>query len=345
MRYIGGKSLLLDKIINAIKENATDIHSVIDIFAGSGVVSQRFKKEGYKVYSNDFLYFSYVINRCLVGINKPVNFTGLKQLNISDPLIYLNNLTIDKTNIKIKDCFIHNNYSPNKNCDRMYFQPKNALKIDIIRITIEEWYKNNFITEDEYYYLIASLVLAVPYISNVAGMYGAYLKFWDKRTYNDLELKSPELTFYENKCEVFNENYIDLLPKIKADVLYADPPYNGRQYLPNYHILETIAKYDYPEINGVTGMRNYDNQKSDFCKSTTAKDAFEKLIKYADVKYVVISYNNESLLSTEELTELCKKYAKENTFKLIEMDYRRYKSKIPNNDKGLKEQIYFFEKI
>lgn len=25
-----------------------------------------------------------------------------------------------------------------------------------------------------------------------------------------------------------------------SDLLYADPPYNSREYLPNYHVLETI---------------------------------------------------------------------------------------------------------
>ena len=161
---------------------------------------------------------------------------------------------------------------------------------------------------------------------------------------NNLELKKPDIIFSENESESFNLNCNDLLNSVSADLLYADPPYNSRQYLPNYHVLETIAKYDNPIISGVTGMRNYDEQKSEFCQKSKVSNAFEELIKKAKVKYIVISYNNESLLSTEELSNICKKYAKKDTFKLIEIDYRRYKSKIPNNEEGLKEQIYFFEK-
>lgn len=341
MRYIGGKSLLLNDIQKVINENTNNVNKIIDVFSGSGVVARRFKEQGYSVVSNDFLYFSYVLNRGTIDLNHEPTF---KNLGIKNPIEYLNNLKIENTGISLENCFIYKNYSPNGDCVRMYFQNKNAIKIDIIRITIEDWYENKKINDDEYYYLLSSLIAAVPYVSNITGVYGAYLKKWDIRTYNDLELKKPDIIFSEKESESFNLDCNDLLNSVSADLLYADPPYNSRQYLPNYHVLETIAKYDHPVISGVTGMRNYDEQKSEFCQKSKVRNAFEELIKKAKVKYIVISYNNESLLSTEELSNVCKKYAKKDTFKLIEIDYRRYKSKIPNNEEGLKEQIYFFEK-
>lgn len=341
MRYIGGKRLLLDDIQRVIEVNTNSVSKVIDVFSGSGAVSKRFKEQGYSVVSNDFLYFSYVLNRGTIDLNYVPTF---KNLGIVNPIEYLNNLRIEDTDICLENCFIYKNYSPNDDCARMYFQNKNAIKIDIIRITIETWHKNKKINDDEYFYLLSSLIEAVPYVSNITGVYGAYLKEWDIRTYNDLKLKNPKIIFSEKESESFNLNCNDLLNSVSADLLYADPPYNSRQYLPNYHVLETIAKYDYPLISGVTGMRKYDNQKSEFCQKSKVRYAFEELIKKAKVKYIIISYNNESLLSTAELVNICKKYAKKDTFKLIEIDYRRYKSKIPNNKEGLKEQIYFFEK-
>lgn len=341
VRYIGGKSLLLDNILKVIQNNTTDVKTVIDIFAGSGAVSKCLKENGYKVYSNDFLYFSYVLNRGTIDINKKPNF---EKLGIDDPITYLNNLKIEDTDYKLKDCFIYNNYSPHDKCERMYFTTKNAIKIDIIRKKIEEWFRQDKIIEDEYFYLLSSLIAAVPYVSNITGVYCAYLKFWDKRAENDLILKEPELIKSKKKSTSYNLDCNVLLKNISADLLYADPPYNSRQYLPNYHLLETIAKYDNPVLTGVTGMRDYSNQKSEFCQKGKVKQAFEDLIKNANVKYVVISYNNEGLLSTEELINICKKYSKDGTFNLVETDYRRYKNKIPNNTKGLKEQLYFFEK-
>lgn len=340
MRYIGGKSLLLDNINAVIAENADDATSVLDIFAGSTIVSDNFKKKGFTTLSNDFLFFSYVIQRGTIALNKKPTFAGLE---IADPISYLNNLTIVDTDISIEQCFIYNNYSPVGECQRMYFQPDNALKIDIIRLMIENWYVNKKLTDDEYFYLLSCLINAVPFISNITGIYAAYLKHWDVRTYNTLELKEPEL-FDNGKINIcYNKDYTELLSS-EVDILYADPPYNSREYLPNYHLLETIARYDYPIIKGVTGMRDYTEQKSVFCKKATVETAFEQLIRDAAAKYILISYNNESLLPTEKLCEICRTYAVGDSFKLYEYDYRRYKNKIPNNTEGLKEQLYFLRR-
>ena len=341
MRFIGGKSLMLDNIICILRENTSNINTVADIFSGSGVVASCFKNTGFKVISNDIMYFSYVLNRGSICLNKKPTFDNLETQN---PIHYLNNLELRDTSFLVKDCFIFRNYSPNESCERMYFQNENAIKIDIIRLTIEDWHNKNLISNDEYFYLLASLISAVPYVSNITGIYAAYLKTWDIRTYNDLILKDVEIIESQEHHEAFNMDANELVKNISADLFYIDPPYNARQYLPNYHVLETIARYDYPTISGVTGMRNYSEQKSKYCRKNEVKAAFDDLIKNIHSKYVLVSYNNESLLSTDELTEIFRKYAKPNTFKLFEYDYRRYKNKIPNNTDGLKEQLYFFEK-
>jgi adenine-specific DNA-methyltransferase len=187
------------------------------------------------------------------------------------------------------------------------------------------------------------LINAVPYVANITGTFGAYLKFWDKRTYNPLTLTKPQIIETEKKVWCYNRDYKEMLD-IKADLLYADPPYNSREYLPNYHVLETIARYDNPTVKGVTGIRPYEEQKSGFCRKNKVAESFDALIKNANARYILISYNNEGLIGTKELTEICQKYARAGTFRLVETDYRRYKNKIPNNAEGLKEQLYFLEK-
>lgn len=340
MRYIGGKSLQLDNINNIIKSEIGSVSSVIDLFAGSGVVSQNFKTLGYRTVSNDFLFFSYVLQRCSIALNNKPRF---KELGIDEPIKYLNALKFEETGLPINECFVYNNYSPNSNCERMFFQSDNALKIDVIRLTIQKWYNRQLINDDEYYYLLAALINAVPYVANITGVYAAYLKYWDDRTFNPLILEEPTIINNRKKNMCFNVDYKELLGK-KCDLLYADPPYNSREYLPNYHILETIARYDYPEISGVTGVRKYDDQKSVFCKKNTVKEAFSTLVRDCKCKYILISYNNEGLLSTSELSEICAQYAVGDSFKLFEFDYRRYKNKIPNNKAGLKEQLFFLRR-
>lgn len=126
MRFIGGKSLLLDPIIEIIKEKTNDVVTVGDLFSGSGVVSQALKKEGYQVISNDIMYMSYCLVRGMTELNTEPKFDKLK----FDVFEYLNNISFPEDK---QDCFIYQNYSPNASCSRMYFQNDNALRIDIIR--------------------------------------------------------------------------------------------------------------------------------------------------------------------------------------------------------------------
>ena len=111
--------------------------------------------------------------------------------------------------------------------------------------------------QNEYFVLLACLIETVPFYANISGVYAAFQKKWDPRAIKRLILRPIEIVINSKTNYSFNENSVNLINKIKADIFYLDPPYNQRQYAPNYHILETIAKYDNPEIKGVSGLRNY----------------------------------------------------------------------------------------
>lgn len=337
MRYIGGKSLMLDYIASVIERYTEGVQTVTDIFSGTGVVAQSLKSLGYSVYANDLLYFSYVLNKGRLEMNDPIT------AELREIVGHLNNLSTDNAHwFDIETAFVYQNYSPHEGCERMYFQCDNALKIDLVRQEIE--CLRNEITEAEYFYLLSLLINAVPYVSNITGTYGAYLKYWDKRTYTPLRLEVIEIEHSETQCHCFNMDALNLSKQLRSDLTYLDPPYNARQYLPNYHILETIARYDNPRIKGVTGQRDDPEKISDYCKKRKVKDAFRELFDTIQSRYILLSYNNEGLLSTEEMSELIQGAGIADTFKLFEYDYRRYKNKIPNNKTGLKEQLYFIQK-
>lgn len=330
----------MSNIKSAIEKSANNVQSVIDIFSGSGVVSSYLKSQGYSIIGNDLLYFAYVLSRGSTMLNCEPEFNNL---GIKNPIEYLNNLTPKNSSVNLEDCFIYQNYSPHDKVTRMYFQNVNAIKIDIIRITIEKWKAGRLINEDEYFYLLAALISAVPYVSNITGIYGAYLKHWDARTYKILTLTKPDNIIDKGRAVFYNKNCDELLPTISADLLYADPPYNSRQYLPNYHILETVARYDNPKIHGLTGMRDYQNQKSDFCVKRKVEQAFRRMIEQANVRYILISYNSEGLLSKEQLSKICQDYAIKNSFACENINYRRYNN-VGTTSGKVTEQLYFFEK-
>ena len=335
MRYLGGKSLLLDHILSVAREYAHSVSTVSDVFAGTGAVSHAFAHNGYAVNANDTLYFSYILN---CGMLESVRIPRVKEL-----IEYLNGLSVESaTWFDVNKAFVYQNYSPHNCCTRMYLQPANSLRIDLIRQEIERLRPE--LMPQEYHYLLAALISAVSYVSNITGTYGAYLKYWDKRTYNPLLLTLLPIADISVTCRCYNLDALDFVSATECDLAYLDPPYNGRQYISNYHLLETIARYDYPEIKGVTGMRVDPEKSSDYCKRTRVREAFSRLFSELKCRYIMVSYNNEGLLSSNEMKELLMTVGKKDTFRLFEYDYNRYKNKIPNNKQGLKEQIYFIEK-
>ena len=114
-----------------------------------------------------------------------------------------------------------------------------------------------------------------------------------------------------------------MIHKIKTDILYLDPPYNSRQYSANYHVLETIARYDNPILYGKTGMRDYSKQKSEYCTKAKVISAFEDLIMNADAKYIFLSYNNEGLMSFEDIEKIM---SKRGEYGYFEKKYSRFQA-------------------
>ena len=191
---------------------------------------------------------------------------------------------------------------------------------------------------------MASLVEGVPYISNITGTYGAYLKDWDKRALNQFEMIRLNVIDNNEENECYREDANELIKKVSGDILYIDPPYNSRQYLPNYHLLETIARYDEPQINGKTGIRTYTEEKSNYCIKSKVYDELEELIKNAKFKHIIMSYNQEGLLKKEEIEQILKKYGDKDTYKLYQIPYKQYENKLTKKIEKHYEYIFYIKK-
>lgn len=239
--------------------------------------------------------------------------------------------------------FFQNNYSPSGG--RMYITDSNALRIDFSRIKIEEWFKKGLLTEDEYYYLVACVIEGIPFVSNISGTYGAFNKTWDVRSNKLFVLIDLPVIDNGRQNRSYNEDGATLLKKIHGDILYIDPPYNERQYLPNYHVLETAAKYDYPVLHGKTGQRPYELQRSDFCSKKTVVQAFDELMKNAKFQHIILSYNTDGIMSLDEIETTMKKYGIPSTFEVNYIPYRRFKSKsVATRTSELKEMLIYIRK-
>ena len=207
--------------------------------------------------------------------------------------------------------------------ERNYFSDFNGKKCDAIRQELEKLYKNKEIDEHQYNYFLASLINSIDKHANTASVYGAFLKSLKKSAVKDFELELLPIIDGNKDGKVYNEDINILIKEIKGDILYLDPPYNARQYSANYHLLETISKYDNPIIKGKTGLRDYSNQKSKFCSKLQVNQVFEELISDADFKYIFLSYNDEGLMSLETIKKIMEKYGK---YQCFTTDYKRFRA-------------------
>jgi adenine-specific DNA-methyltransferase len=308
MNYIGSKYSLIDFLQDSIIDFAGTGHKIFaDLFAGTGVVGSSFKKLGYQVIANDIQYYSYVLNKHLVE-----NIPPLDQSLVT----YLNSL-------KGEEGFIYKNYCLGSGSGRCYFTDENGKKCDAMRMEIERLRNEASISEAEYFYLLASLINSIDKYANTASVYGAFLKKVKKSAEKEFELELlPVISGSENN-KVYNEDVNELINRIDGDILYLDPPYNARQYCTNYHVLETIARYDSPVLKGKTGLRDYQEQKSAFCSKRTVTDVFENLIKNAQFQYIFLSYNNEGLMPISTIKDIMSKYGK---YTVCTKEYKRFRA-------------------
>lgn len=326
MRYIGSKERLLSEIENLIRDKAPETMGGVfcDLFAGTGVVGNHFKNR-YKIISNDYLFFSYLLNFSSIQLNRAPSFSKLKKLGIDDPFFFLENHPIPPS--VSNDFFFAKTYSPLGPCKRMYLTEENAIRIDFIRSQIDDWKRERLISRSEEFYLLSSLIAAIPSVSNVTGTYGAFLKYWDGRCHKPVSLERLIPINNHRNNEVYNLDSSELIGRIHGDILYIDPPYNTRDYLSNYHLLETIAKNDSPEVGGVTGVRMSNTAKSPYCSKRRCKDSFDALIARADFEHIIISYNSEGILSEDDILEILKKYCLPTTVDVKKIGFARYQNK------------------
>ncbi|BAX66643.1 hypothetical protein C5L17_000591 [Latilactobacillus sakei subsp. sakei] len=268
-RYIGNKNKLLSWISELIEEHTVG-DSFFDVFAGTGVVTKKLLPKYNRIILNDFLFSNNIIFKAFFGTQ---DYNIHKILTCKDQFQSINTNTID-------DDYFVDNYG------EKFFSKHDARVIGEIRTRIHD---DSSLNEREKAILIASLIYSADKIANTVGHYDAYRKKVDIKDRFVFNLINP-LDIEEKKVEIYQEDSNQLVRKIKADVAFVDPPYNSRQYSRFYHVLEGIAKWDKPNLQGVAMKPPMENM-SEYSK-VSAPCVFDDLISNLDVNYIVVTYNN-----------------------------------------------------
>lgn len=348
-RYIGNKAKLTPYIIEKVQQLIGPTGTVADIMAGTGTVSYELRKNGYTVIASDVMTYSYHHLMSNLTLGSEPSFDALKASELFSMmaeneyemvLSYLNSLPG-------KESFFFREFSPGgkpiNGCDaRKYFTPENAAKIDAIREKINEWIDLKYIRGVEESLLKHTLIMAVNEVANISGTYGYFLADFKKNANEPIELKP--IDFYPDNFQGhtvklgFAEN---LAATITADLCYIDPPYMKRQYAANYHILETIARGDFPDAVGKSGLRDWWEQHSKLCTKTRGIQSFEKIIGDMHCPKFLVSYSEDGLFTLEQLNECFSKFG---IVDVQEIDYNRFRSNDSKLPKKLKEYLITIER-
>lgn len=340
-RYIGSKDKLAETLISKIKCKCPTANSVIDLMAGTGLFSLALRKEGFRVIASDVMTYSFhhlVVN---LKLNEAPKFDGLRDIvgcgkNTYENVLNYLNLVQSEAGYFTRE--FSPGGSPKAGCNpRMYFTTENASKIDAIRRTIREWHIQNKMTDIEHSLLLHNLIMAANDIANIAGTYGHYLSHFVQRSTSPIYLL-PHIFERINNTEghEIRKGYAEeLSPSLSGDVCYIDPPYIKRQYAANYHILETLAREDEPKAIGVSGLRPWRDQYSDFCSKVRIRKSFDAIIRNINCDNIFISYSEDGLLAINDLVSFLQQYG---NVELNEIRYKRFRSN--NSKKGLELTEY-----
>ena len=286
IKYLGSKRLLLGALLAEVAA-VPGVRRVGDLFAGTSRVGHALKAAGYAVFANDHNAYAATLARCYIAADAE---------DWAEPAAAL----IHELNaLPGRPGWFTRTYSD----ESRYFQPDNAARIEAMR----EHIAGLALPAPLEAVLLVSLMEAADRVDSTTGVQLAYLKAWSARSYKPIHLRLPALLprAEAGAGGATELEAVEAAAALDVDLLYLDPPYNQHQYLGNYHIWETLMRWDEPEVYGVARKRvDCRSRKSPFNRKREALDALRAVVEAAKAPNLLVSFSDEGYLSRDELESL-----------------------------------------
>jgi adenine-specific DNA-methyltransferase len=321
---------LLQNIKNLLRK---DQLTIAEGFSGSGILSRLFKNHASALYVNDLAGYSETLSKCYLA--NPDQET-LAQIN---NYIAAANLAINNNNQGNEPKFIQLHWAPKTDIiqegERVYYTKENGRRIDCY----QDYIKNQ-VPADYQHFLVAPLLVEASKHNNCSGNFAAFYKKDNighfggknendtKRITQNIELPMP-LFSPHTSCEVHIAKkdvnaWVKELPEV--DLVYYDPPYNKHPYHIYYFLLDLINTWDTTIKIPATFRGQPKNwQASLYNSHSKAQETFEELIKHTRAKYIIVSYNNEGIISEQEMKTILSKYGEVTENFIDHVTYNRMK--------------------
>ena len=299
IKYIGSKRLLVPHIRRTVA-SLPGVSSVLDLFSGTSRVGYALKEDGFRVHANDHLAYAAALARCYVEADAD---------EFAEPARRLIGELSRAPSV--------DGYFTEVFCRRSrFFQPRNGERVDGIREAIARLSLPPVLEA----IALTSLMEAADRVDSTTGLQMAYLKSWSPRSHNDLELRVPRLLPGRGSSSALDA--AEAAARIQVDLAYIDPPYNQHSYMGNYHIWETLVRWDEPEHYGVACKRlDCREYRSPFNRRREVRGAMEAVVDAARARHLVVSFSDEGFLSRRDLEEIL---GRRGPVRVETVDHRRY---------------------
>ncbi|MFM9997149.1 MAG: DNA adenine methylase [Phycisphaerales bacterium] len=308
IKYIGSKRTLIPVILDAIRAAAPNAATVLDLFSGTSRVGHALKAAGYRVLANDHNAYAATLATCYV------------QADAEDILPDAERLVREFNALPGSPGYFTETFCVKSR----YIQPKNGERIDAIREAIAA----KTLEPELEAVMLTSLMEAADRVDSTTGLQMAYLKDWAPRAFNDLELRVPRVLprAAHGKGRAHAIDAFDAATQLDADAAYIDPPYNQHSYLGNYHVWESLVRWDKPPVYGVACKRiDVKDRRSVFNSRPMFADAMRRLLATVRAPTLIVSFSNEGYLTRDELEAMLGSlWHGTSRVTVIERDYPRY---------------------
>jgi adenine-specific DNA-methyltransferase len=304
IKYLGSKRAMVPLLGDIAAR--VGARTAVDLFTGTTRVAQEFKRRGLLVTATDVATYSQVLSDCYIA-------TDATSVDLQD---------LDNELKRLAALPGRPGYFTRTFCEEArFFQPRNGARVDAIRDAIEADHRGTPL----FPILLTSLMLAADRVDSTTGLQMAYLKEWAARAHQDLELRRPELLAGAGRT--VGGDAMDTVDALEpVDLMYLDPPYNQHRYFTNYHIWETLVRWDEPATYGVARKRidsRDESTKSVFNVKREMPAALADLLCRARAEVVVVSYNDESWVTAEQMTGMLRDAGHEDV-RMLAIDSKRY---------------------
>lgn len=279
IKYLGSKRRLVPHIVQAVGELGRGLR-VLDLFSGTSRVGHALKRAGHFVIANDHLAYAQVLARCYVAADA------------------------DRVRALAERCLREMERAPSVHgwftetyCERArFFRPENGVRIEGMR----RWMAVRGLEPELEAVLLTALMEAADRVDSTTGVQMAYLKQWAPRALRPIALRLPDVL--PGAGVALGLDALQAAAEHEADVAYLDPPYNQHRYLGNYHVWESLVRFDAPDVYGVackrTDCRSYE---SAFNSRRGIHPALQALLGRVRARHLLVSFSDEGFVAREEI--------------------------------------------